>query len=517
MSGSLDRMRVTITVDGETLAEPGVAALAGVWVAQRTDRPAIAEVALQDFEESAGPVADLGAEIAISIGESALFLGDVTAVERAFDGAGATELRVRASDRLHRLAKRQQPRTFGDMTPGDIAEQMASGAALEIERHADGVARRLRLQADKSDLDFLLDVLSRSGLRAATRLGVLHIYGAEGHGDPVELETGTSLLSARETTSADCWREQASLSGWSVLDAKRFEAQVAADQGDSPQAFSGLGSRWFADRLAESEDELRITAEADLVRATGLARTLSGTAEGNVALAPGTPIRIADAPGSNAALVLASVLHRIEPEAGYVCEFSTAYDTRQRVKAPQVTLGDVVDVDDPDELSRVRLSLYGNDDLVTDWLPTVSPGAGEEKGIFLLPEVGDRVLVILPDGDPARGIVLGGMIGGEKTPDFGEDRTAQPRGVGLRSADGQELYLAGDKALARLKSSEGDRLEMSGGAELVAAGKLALKSEDDGEFEAGGSLTLSARGDLTIEAPGRSITIRARAVDFQQG
>jgi uncharacterized protein involved in type VI secretion and phage assembly len=129
--------------------------------------------------------------------------------------------------------------------------------------------------------------------------------------------------------------------------------------------------------------------------------------------------------------------------------------------------------------------------------------------MFLFPEVGDKVIVLLPGGDPARGLVIGGVFGSEQAPDFGEDRQAQPRAIGLRTGGGQSFYLAGDKSLARLETSGGDKLEMADGVGLTAAGALTI--------EAKGDLSISAQGDIIIEAPGRSITIRARSVDFVQG
>jgi hypothetical protein len=64
----------------------------------------------------------------------------------------------------------------------------------------------------------------------------------------------------------------------------------------------------------------------------------------------------------------------------------------------------------------------------------------------------------------------------------------------LRTAAGQALELSSDSALARLSNSRGSLLELSpGGSRLAAA------------------------GDLVVEAPGKTITIRAAAVNFERG
>lgn len=50
-------------------------------------------------------------------------------------------------------------------------------------------------------------------------------------------------------------------------------------------------------------------------------------------------------------------------------------------------------------------SLPAYADLETEWMQVLSLGAGRGKGLMILPGVGDRVLVLLPDGEPGAGII----------------------------------------------------------------------------------------------------------------
>jgi phage baseplate assembly protein gpV len=99
--------------------------------------------------------------------------------------------------------------------------------------------------------------------------------------------------------------------------------------------------------------------------------------------------------------------------------------------------------------------------------------------------------VLFPDGDPARGIVLGGLYGAKAAP--GERAPDGPRAFVLQSPSGPKVTLDGCKTLMRLESGAGDTLEMTPEATL-----------------------LRAKQDLTIEAPGRTIKIRAAHVEFEQ-
>jgi uncharacterized protein involved in type VI secretion and phage assembly len=123
-------------------------------------------------------------------------------------------------------------------------------------------------------------------------------------------------------------------------------------------------------------------------------------------------------------------------------------------------------------------------------MPVLVLGAGEGKGIAILPEPGDDVLVLLPEGDPARGIVLGGLYG-ERTPP-GDRPATGARTFTLRTPAGQVLTLDGARSVARIETGAGDVFEMA---------------------PEGSKLSLTR--DLTIETPGHTITFRAAHIDFE--
>ena len=89
------------------------------------------------------------------------------------------------------------------------------------------------------------------------------------------------------------------------------------------------------------------------------------------------------------------------PEAGI---FNTSY------------LAEVVSVDDPENLSRVQVRLLSYDGVGDQdgpiWARVAVPFAGSNRGAFLLPDVGDEVLVTFVNGDSRLPIVIGGLWNG---------------------------------------------------------------------------------------------------------
>ena len=83
-------------------------------------------------------------------------------------------------------------------------------------------------------------------------------------------------------------------------------------------------------------------------------------------------------------------------------------------------LATVISVQDPDGLSRVQVRLFAFDGVSGQdapiWARVAVPFAGRNRGAFLLPNVGDEVLVSFVNGDTRLPIVIGSLWNGRDTP-----------------------------------------------------------------------------------------------------
>ncbi len=79
-------------------------------------------------------------------------------------------------------------------------------------------------------------------------------------------------------------------------------------------------------------------------------------------------------------------------------------------------LAEVVAVDDPEQLGRVQLRLISFDEVdgqdAPIWARVAVPFAGNNRGAFLIPDVGDEVLVNFVNGDSRLPVVIGGLWNG---------------------------------------------------------------------------------------------------------
>lgn len=174
-----------------------------------------------------------------------------------------------------------------------------------------------------------------------------------------------------------------------------------------------------------------------------------------------------------------------------------------------VVVATVVDIDDPDQQGRVKIRL--------DWAPDADGGdgyaawarmatlfAGDNRGSWFIPDVGDEVLVAFEHGDPRRPYILGGLWNGK-------DKPPQSMSSGnnlkvIRSRNGVKITLDDKSGQETLK------LETPGGQKLTMKdGPGAVTIEDSN----GNSVKLETSG-ITITAAAK-VTVNASQVAVSAG
>ena len=169
----------------------------------------------------------------------------------------------------------------------------------------------------------------------------------------------------------------------------------------------------------------------------------------------------------------------------------------------QLVLGIVTNNDDPDNLGRVRVKYPAlGDDVEGTWARIASVSAGDARGLMMLPQVGEEVLVGFEHDDTTRPYVLGSLFNGVDVP--GDDLT--------ESEDGSFAVLSDQKIVA---TSKQDMKLTSGGALTinVTGGDVTQKGSQGFNVE-GQSVSIKADSDLSIEGTS-SVTIKCGGSQIQ--
>lgn len=514
--------RVVIEVGGAPLTPDEAQSLSQVRVQQALSVPTLCELSFQEPRGALAAGSRLlpGASLRLTVeGEpQALFTGEVTAVEYGYGPSSRRQVRVRGYDLLHRLRKRQPVRSHVELTVEELARELVGDLGLSVQAAESGALSRRLVQWRESDLELLAEAARDCGLYLFVQDRVLHLMTLAGIGEAVALSLGESLLEARIDVNTDPACRSVQAWGWDPWrveahqgDASRPRVARQVGMDTAPSQVGAPGERTLVDEPFQSDDQASALAQAELDRRVAGEVTLWGVARGNTRLQPGTPVVLDGvAPPHAGRYVLASVRHDIDRHEGFRSEFDTAPPAvPARIRAASSTLGVVTAVEDPEQLGRVRVSLPNYGGLETDWLQVLTPGAGRDKGLVALPDVDDQVLVSLTGGDPAQGIVLGGLYGTLGPPDSGVEDGAIRRYTFV-TPRGQRLRLDDKKRTARLENDSGNYLQVSPGRARIgnSSGSYIELSKDQ--------VRLHAAADLEIEAPGKSVTVRGSSIDFER-
>ena len=217
-------------------------------------------------------------------------------------------------------------------------------------------------------------------------------------------------------------------------------------------------------------------AQADLDQRQARSLSLWAVAVGNPTLQPGIPIQIRGVANHLAGqYVLTETTHLIDGEVGFVTEVSTAPPMiRPRPRGSVATLGIVVQVNDSEDLGRIRVRLPSFQDVETGWLAVLLPAAGPNKGFIALPDIDDTVLVLITHENPGQGIVLGGLYGQQRPPDSGVKGNAVRRYTWV-TPGGQQVQLDDDRNTIRLENSRGSYIELDGNDVIIAGKAIDLR------------------------------------------
>ncbi len=174
----------------------------------------------------------------------------------------------------------------------------------------------------------------------------------------------------------------------------------------------------------------------------------------------------------------------------------------------------VMDNADPEGLGRVRVQFHWQDlllsknpykdetagkSLITPWIRIAQPHGGDAKGSFVVPEIGDEVMVDFEYGNAEKPFVVGTLYHGTQKPDENWQtdnnevkafRTRSGHTVEIHDKDGDGGYIkiydshTNNYVLTFSTDDKLIRLESSGNIELSAGNDIVLKAKNNIQMEA---------------------------------
>ena len=168
------------------------------------------------------------------------------------------------------------------------------------------------------------------------------------------------------------------------------------------------------------------------------------------------------------------------------------------------------------DTNRVRVKFpYLSDEIESAWARVVSPGAGKGRGLMILPEIDDEVLVGFEHGDLRRPYVLGGLWNGTDKPPLasGEPKLLQGNKVVTKSFTSRKGHVI---SIADGNTDDDDLIVVSLAGEhgtlSLAHDAVALYHGQDVDLTittSSASIELRKGGDINIK--GKNIKLEAQS------
>ena len=457
----------TVTVNGTPLPDDLALQLVSAEVDDTVNLPDLVVLRFRDQDRTVigKSGAKIGAQLVVtatSSGSTApepLITAEVTALEVEFDSTGTFTV-IRGLDPAHRLFRGRRTEAYTQVTASDVAKKVAQRAGLSLGKvDATSTVFDHLSQGGVSDWDFLNALAREIGHEVAVKDGKFDFRAprpaAEApstgspNSEPMLLRQGTDLVRFRAVVTSAAQVKEVQVRGWDVNQKKALVGTAPASTRAAQLTDSGVApaelAKVFGDPVYVATDtpfrrqtEVDVVATAIAEQIAGASAEFEGIARGNPKIKAGTAIAIDNlgAPFDGKYVVTTS-RHSYDQSTGYSTHFAvTGRQNRSLYGLASggaagggglpagsqlgVAVAQVSDARDPEHRGRVKLTFpWLSDDYVSDWARTVQPGAGPDRGHYVLPEVGDEVLVAFEQGDLRRPYVVGGLFNGIDQPKSG--------------------------------------------------------------------------------------------------
>jgi uncharacterized protein involved in type VI secretion and phage assembly len=555
----------TIVVGGTPLDQKYMAQFLDVTVRDNLLLPDTAVVRLRDpmGEHLDSHPLQIGASLEVktaSKGQATvvpLFQGEIVALEPEFTRRDCV-IAARAYDRGYKLNARRRSATYQNQAAEDMVKQVASAVGLAPGQiDSTGAVHDYFQQSMETDWEFCWRLAMMYDCEFVVEDRKFHFRKRKRAWNGVTLEWGASsdehngrqLLAfkprmsgigqaASVTVANHDPKARAPLSGAASTPELKGASKAVQERAQTVGRLGG-GAVVVADRVVTTQGEAANVAQATLDRLASTFVEADGRATGDPALRAGATIKFENVGSFSGEYILSQTTHVLGEGKTYETAFvisgrsgHTFSDLLRNGSKPSwsssLVVGVVTNNNDPDGMGRVRVKFPALGDAIEGWWARVATlNAGKERGMFMMPQPGDEVVVAFEHGDTRRPFVLGSLYTGmEKVPPDLKDASTRKAAFGVKSD--HNVHVEGQQAMT-LRSHEkmtvevqrdgqggtGDfLLDAKGNVEQKAAQNFKATATQSIEIQANQSVTIKGTGSVTVEASG-SLKLKGATVDIE--
>ena len=541
----------TVKVDGEVIER--VYQLLSVSVIKVADKISSAKLAYLDgsaaqssFALSNSGLLTPGKEIEILAGAAndpvSLFKGIVIQQSIKVRDNAAPQLVVECRHKAVKMTIGRKNAYYFDQTDSDIISSLLGNASLSDNIESTTVMHKQLVQYYSTDWDFLLTRAQANGKMVFTNDDTVVVKQPSLTGTSVfTLQFGSTLLEMDAEIDSRLQYNAVTSVSWDPAQQALMEKN-GADPGTSAPgslASSDLAAVAGLDHFHLQQNAIAETEAQAWADATWLKSKLSQVSgrmkcEGIATINPGDLVTIAGISDPyNGDVLVTGVRQSFDMVEGWKThiQFGNTNDwlaETNTVSAPKagallpgingLQIGVVVSNEDPDGEHRVRVKMpmvdFAQDGT---WARVASLDAGDQRGFFFRPEVGDEVILGFLDDDPRQAVMLGMLHSSAKAaPLTGSDDNHEKM---YQSRSGMKLYFNDDTKIIRLETPAGKIISLdedAGELKMIDENENKIVMDSDGILiQSNGKIEIKATQDLKMA--GLNIESKASAAFKAEG
>ncbi|WP_430406438.1 type VI secretion system tip protein VgrG [Fluviicola sp.] len=450
---------------------------------------------------------------------------------------GKSSLVVECKDETVKMTIGRKSKFFYDSTDSDVFDELIAAYNLEKKIEKTNYQHEKLVQYNASDWDFLVSRAQANGMVCFTDNGKLLIGKPDTGQDPIEtVAYGMSIMEFDAEIDARNQFSKVTAYSWNQADQEisKIEANNASVKTsgnlDSAQLAKVIGLK---DLELKSGGNMNETEAQDWANSKMLFQQLAKVRgrvrfQGIDKVKPGTVLKLEGISDRfNGNIFISAVQHSITSglwtvDAQFGLDpvwFSETYDINDAPAAgltPAVRglqYGVVSQLqDDPLGEYRIMVKLpIVNSKEQGIWCRLATLDAGENRGSFFLPEIGDEVLVGFINEDPNNAVIVGMLNSSAKPAPLTAEDANNIKGFITRSE--LKFLFDDEKKSVTIETPAGKKVIIDEDADEITLKdehSNSLKMNKDGiSIESGKDLILKATGDVTIEGVNIEITGQA--------
>lgn len=492
------------------------------------------DTAIGDFEQSDSDQFIPGKKITISLG-----FGDnitqafkgliVTHANRA--GNYASETIVVCKDEAVKMTIAPKSKHYNNVTDSDVAEELIGNYGLTPDVESTTIVNKDLVQYNLTDWDFMVSRMDRLGKIVLVNDGTITIkkpdtsaasvldvtYGA----NILDFQAGIESRNQISTVKVSSWdfQAQAVQTTESQFSAGTEEGNLSADDLASALNTNTLDLRSSAFLTEEERQTIAdgrkmkdvlskirgaVKFEGDSTVNVGDVLNLTGVGDRFNGPAFVSAVKQEYVDGN----WITEAMLGLQPEwfagqvkaAGntFVAGSSSANLNTGILSMMQgLQIGLVNDIEDPENEFRVQVKMPAiNADEDGVWARIATLDAGNNRGTFFRPEVGDEVIVGFINNDPVNPIILGMLHSSAKPSPITPASNNNEKGLQTRS--GIKLNFNDGDKMVKIETPSGKKITMSDNDALI---KVEDENGNTISFDSSG-VTVQSASDLNIKATG---------------